>query len=169
MLEGLEIRAAEPRDASSIAEVHLTARREAMPYLHRAHSDAETRDYFGRVVGDRPSAWWVARVGIEIVGYMLIDGERLDHLYVRPGWQRRGVGLSLLSKAEALSPRHLELWTFQRNSNARAFYETQGFRVVDRTDGSNEENEPDVKYEWVPDQAHRPALHAPRSRRPYSR
>ena len=39
---------------------------------------------------------------------------------------------------------------FQRNSNARAFYEAQGFRAVGYTDGRNEENEPDVKYEWKP-------------------
>jgi ribosomal protein S18 acetylase RimI-like enzyme len=149
MVEGLEIREAELCDAPGIAKIHLTARREAMPYLNQPHPDDETREYFSRVVGDRPSAWWVARVGNEIVGYMLIDGEHLDHLYVRPGWQRRGIGLSLLTKAKVLSPRRLELWTFQRNSNARAFYEAHGFHVVECTDGHNEENEPDVKYEWT--------------------
>jgi GNAT superfamily N-acetyltransferase len=143
-----KIREAEPADAPAIAYIHLTARREAMPYLHRPHTDDETRDYFGRVVGHRPSAWWVAQVRDKIVGYMLIDGENLDHLYVRPGWQRRGIGLSLLAYAKRLSPRRLELWTFQRNSNARAFYEAQDFHAVDCTDGRNEENEPDVKYEW---------------------
>jgi ribosomal protein S18 acetylase RimI-like enzyme len=148
MVESLEIREAEPGDAPAVAEIHLAARRAAMPYLHLSHTEEETRGYFGRVVGDRRSAWWIARVGDEIVGYMLIDGENIDHLYVRPGWQRRGIGLSLLSKAKALSPERLELWTFQRNSNARAFYEAQGFRAVDFTDGRNEENEPDVKYEW---------------------
>jgi GNAT superfamily N-acetyltransferase len=81
---------------------------------------------------------------------MLIDGEDLDHLYVRPGWQRRGVGFSLLTKAKALSPRRLELRTFQRKINARAFYEAQGFCAVAYTDGQNEENEPDVQYEWGP-------------------
>jgi hypothetical protein len=65
MVKGLEISEAEAGDAPEIAEIHLTARREAMPYLHRPHTDDETRDYFGRVVGDRPSAWWVARVGNE--------------------------------------------------------------------------------------------------------
>ena len=47
-------------DAPAIAEIHLTARREAMPYLHRPHTDDDERAYFARVVGDRPSAWWVA-------------------------------------------------------------------------------------------------------------
>jgi len=80
---------------------------------------------------------------------MLIDGADLDHPYVRPGWQRRRIGLALLTTAEALSPQRLELWTFQRNTNARAFDEAHGFRAVAYTDECNEENEPDVKYEWT--------------------
>jgi ribosomal protein S18 acetylase RimI-like enzyme len=148
--ESIEIREAEPGDARAIAEIRLAARSEAMPYLHRAHADDETRDWFARTVADRLAAWWVARIEHKIVAYMLIDGENLDHLYVRPDWQRRGVGLSLLNKAKALNPRRLELSTFQRNANARAFYEAQGFRAVQCTDGGNEENEPDVKYEWGP-------------------
>ena len=149
-MERIEIREAARGDAPAIAEIHLTARREAMPYLHRPHTDDDERAYFARVVGDRPSAWWVAWVQDQIVGFMLIDGKDIDHLYVRPGWQRRGIGLFLLNKAKALSPQRLELWAFQRNTNARAFYEAQGFRAVAYTDGRNEENEPDVKYAWEP-------------------
>src|SRR5271156_4251293 len=146
----IEIREAGPVDAPAIAEIHLAARRAAMPYLHRPHTDDDARAYFARVVGDRPSAWWIARAEDQIVGFMLIDGNDIDHLYVRPGWQRRGIGLLLLNKAKAVSPRRLELWAFQRNTNARAFYEAQGFRAVGYTDGRNEENEPDVKYEREP-------------------
>jgi GNAT superfamily N-acetyltransferase len=150
MAAGIEIREAKRGDAPAIAEIHLTARLDAMPYLHRPHTDDDVRAYFVRAVGDRPSAWWVARVEDQVVGFMLIDGQDIDHLYVRPGWQRRGIGLSPLNKAKTLSPQRLELWAFQRNTNARAFYETQGFRAVAYTDGSNEENEPDVKYAWGP-------------------
>jgi RimJ/RimL family protein N-acetyltransferase len=151
MAEDIEIREADRLgDALDIAEIHLAARRDAMPYLRQAHTGDETRDWFARIVSGRSAGWWVARIENQIVGCMLIDRENLDHLYVRPGWQRRGVGLSLLNKAKAMSPQRLELWTFQRNSNARAFYERQGFRAVEYTDGRNEENEPDVKYEWKP-------------------
>jgi hypothetical protein len=51
---------------------------------------------------------------------------------------------------EGVESRRLELWTFQRNSDARASYEAQGFHAVGCTDGRDEENEPDVKYEWGP-------------------
>ena len=59
MIEGLEIREAEPSDASAIAEIHLTARRAAMAYLHRRHTD-ETREYFCRAVSKSNS--WGTRV-----------------------------------------------------------------------------------------------------------
>jgi GNAT superfamily N-acetyltransferase len=139
---------AQRQDAAAIAAVHLTARRQATPCLRLAHTDDETREYFARVVGDRPQTWWVVRHRGHVVAYMLIDGENLDHLYVAPGWQGLGFGSALVAKAKTLSPRRLVLWTFQRNARARAFYEMRGFRSIAQTDGENEENEPDVQYEW---------------------
>jgi GNAT superfamily N-acetyltransferase len=139
---------AEPTDALAIAAIHLTARQLAMPYLARVHTDEEVRDYFAGVVGDRPRAWWVVRVQGQVAAYMLIDGEDLDHLYVAPAWQGQGFGSALLARAKALSPHRLVLWTFQRNQCARAFYEARGFCAVQQTEGTNEEGEPDVQYEW---------------------
>jgi len=139
---------AQAEDAPAIAAIHLAARQQAMPYLHRAHTDDETRGYFARVVADRPQAWWALRQQGNVVAYMLIDGENLDHLYVSPHWQGRGLGSALLDLAKALSPRRLILWTFQRNDRARAFYEARGFRSIKQTNGENEEREPDVQYEW---------------------
>jgi hypothetical protein len=44
----------------------------------------------------------------------------------------------------------LRLWAFHRNAQALRFYAARGFRVVERTDGSrNEEREPDAMLEWV--------------------
>ena len=136
------------QDAAAIADIHLAARRQAMPYLHLAHTDDETRAYFAQVVADKSQAWWVVRHEGRVVAYMLIDGESLDHLYVAPGWQGFGFGSALVAKAKALSPRRLVLWTFQRNERAQAFYEARGFLRIAQTEGDKEESEPDVRYEW---------------------
>ena len=77
---------AQRQDAAAIAAIHLTARRQAMPYLRLAHTDDETRDHFARVVASRPQAWWVVRHQGQVAAYMLLDGESLDHLYAAPGW-----------------------------------------------------------------------------------
>lgn len=142
---------AEVKDADEIAAVHLAARLEAMPWLHRAHTDAATRGWFAGAVGNQRSNWWVARSDSRIVGYMLLDGEHLDHLYVQPGWQRLGIGRQLLEHAKTLSPSRLVLRTFQKNTNARAFYQAHGFQAVSFTPGDNEEHEPDVQYVWEDD------------------
>jgi ribosomal protein S18 acetylase RimI-like enzyme len=45
----------------------------------------------------------------------------------------------------------LGLYAFQVNEPACRFYERHGFEVVDRNDGSrNEEREPDIRYAWRP-------------------
>jgi GNAT superfamily N-acetyltransferase len=148
MSAAIEIVEATPNEAPAIADIHLTARAEAMPDLARPYTDDEIRAWFASVVGDRPSTWWVARQNGQVVGYMRIDGEILDHLYVRPSAQGCGVGTALLRKARTLSPRRIALVTFQRNARARAFYEKHGFRAEHATNGCNEEGESDVHYTW---------------------
>jgi ribosomal protein S18 acetylase RimI-like enzyme len=48
-------------------------------------------------------------------------------------------------------PEGLRLWTFASNEAAQRFYLRHGFREVERTDGSdNEERAPAVLYAWRP-------------------
>jgi GNAT superfamily N-acetyltransferase len=73
----------------------------------------------------------------------------IDQLYVLPGAHGQGIGTSLLEIAQHAFD-HLQLWTFQRDANARCFYETRGFALLRETDGSdNEEKEPDALYLWT--------------------
>jgi GNAT superfamily N-acetyltransferase len=144
----IDISEATPRDAPEIAKIHLAARLVAMPYLRRTFTDDTTRCWFAGMVGDQRLAWWVAHHGDEMVGYMLLDGEEVGHLYVQPAWQGNGIGTQLLALAEKPIPGRLTLSLFRRNTNARAFYEARGFIAIGSTDGRNEENEPDVQYVW---------------------
>ena len=83
-----------------------------------------------------------------MVAFLALDGDEIDHLYVDPAHQRRGLGTALLADAKA-QREHLELWVFQRNRNAIAFYEAHGFAIVASTDGAdNEEREPDHRMAW---------------------
>jgi GNAT superfamily N-acetyltransferase len=143
------LRTAQPDDADAIAEIHIAARREAMPWLPAIHTDDETRAWVARVVLPHQTVW-VAETDGEIIGYVAVDGSELNDLYVRPGWQGQGVGSALLERAKALGPGELSLWAFQRNTGARRFYERHGFTLVELTEGAdNEEREPDSRYRWV--------------------
>jgi GNAT superfamily N-acetyltransferase len=92
---------------------------------------------------------WGAFAGGAMTGLIAFREGWIEQLYVLPDAQGQGVGTSLLKLARDAFD-DLRLWTFQRNANARRFYEARGFALVRETDGSdNEEKEPDALYRWT--------------------
>lgn len=81
---------------------------------------------------------------------MVLSAGWIEQLYLAPGWTGRGIGARLVRHAQDLAVGPLELWTFASNLGAARFYERHGFVQVDRTDGDNEEGEPDIRYRWTP-------------------
>jgi ribosomal protein S18 acetylase RimI-like enzyme len=146
----MRLRPAEPSDVDALVETHLSSTRQAMPWLPQIHTLEQTVWWMSHQVLGRLRVW-VAESEGQIVGYAALGPGELEQLYVRPGYQGRGVGRLLLDQAKALEPQGLELWVFQRNTRARSFYEAHGFRPVSFTDGSrNEAREPDARYAWRP-------------------
>ncbi len=83
-----------------------------------------------------------------MLGFLALDGKDVRALYLAPDARGRGVGRALLGRAKAGRDR-LSLWAFEANPRAVAFYRREGFRVVERTDGSgNEEGLPDLRMVW---------------------
>jgi len=129
------------------AVVHREARHEATPWLAALHTPEEDRWYFEQRV--LPACrLWGALDQAELVGIIAFRDDWIDHLYILPKAQGRGIGTELLTLAQSSFDR-LHLWTFQRNRQARLFYEARGFALARETDGArNEENEPDSLYVW---------------------
>ncbi|WP_225831400.1 GNAT family N-acetyltransferase [Streptomyces sp. NK08204] len=145
----VRIRRAGPADARAAADVWLRSFAAALPTVVRPRSDEEVRHYIRDVVVPLRETWVAEAAGGEIVGLMVLDGELLSQLYLAPEWRGRGLGDRLVALAKERSPGGLTLWTFQVNKPAHRFYERHGFRAVEFTDGSgNEEQEPDVRYVW---------------------
>jgi GNAT superfamily N-acetyltransferase len=122
-----------------------------MTYLPRLHTAEEDAEFFSGVVDGGVSdaagvrVVEVAEAGGVVVGFSAVREDWLDHLYVDPGWQGRGIGSDLLGRAQAIRPDGLTLWVFEENTGAQALYGRAGFVEVERTDGSgNEERAPDV-------------------------
>ena len=141
------IRRLTPTDAPDIARVHRESFDDRLPWLSGIHTPDEDLAYFRDTVC-ATCVLWGAFEGQRLIGFIAYRDGWIDHLFVAPDKQMMGLGTRLLDEAKAAQLR-LRLWTFQRNDGARNFYERTGFIQIDITDGSgNEEQEPDVLYEW---------------------
>ena len=146
------LRRARPDDADVLAVILREAMRGAMPWLPELHTPEDDRRFLRADVLPEKEVWVAEGDGI-VSGFTALgrrgDHEFMEHLYVAPEHQRRGIGTALMERAKERRPQGFRLWVFQRNTGAREFYERHGFRVVQLTDGSgNEEKEPDALYEW---------------------
>jgi ribosomal protein S18 acetylase RimI-like enzyme len=145
------IRPARRRDADAVAEVFI-ASFDTLTFLPKLYTNEETIDFVATVVMSEQEVLVAEEEGT-IVGFLALGhGDTLEHLYVHPDSQGRGVGSALLERAKERLSGGFSLWVFQQNVQARRFYERHGLTLVERTDGAgNEERMPDARYEWRPD------------------
>jgi ribosomal protein S18 acetylase RimI-like enzyme len=145
------LRKATPEDAPALADIHVRARRECMSYLPDIHSPEDVLAWIREILPQHQEVWVAEDDSRAVAGFFMLSDNFLYHLYVYPELQGQGAGSLLFDRVKELSPDGFRLWVFQRNMQARAFYEHRGMRVVELTDGSgNEEGEPDALYEWLP-------------------
>jgi GNAT superfamily N-acetyltransferase len=145
------LRLATPADASAIANLYLTTRKQLLPYAPVAHTDDEVRHWIANHLLPHCRVT-VAEVKGEIVGFCATMADDaygwIEQLYLLPHAINQGIGTALLNAALRQLRRPVRLYTFQANSGARRFYERHGFVVIQLGDGSgNEEGVPDVLYE----------------------
>jgi GNAT superfamily N-acetyltransferase len=134
-----------PTDMDAAALVHRAAFDDALPALAGLHTPAEDRWFFRERVFETCELWG-AFDRTDLMRMIAFRAGWIDHSYVLPNTQGRGVGTELLQVAHS-SFSDLHLWTFQCNLRARRFYQTRGFVLVEKTDGArNEEREPDALY-----------------------
>jgi ribosomal protein S18 acetylase RimI-like enzyme len=148
------LRRGRPEDADTLAAVMRSALNDAMPSLPQVHTTDEDLQYIRNDALTAGEVWVAERAG-RVVGFTVLGtrggSEFMEQLHVTPAEQRRGIGTLLMKRAKERRPDGFRLWVFQANIGARQFYERHGFRLVELTDGSgNEEKEPDALYEWLP-------------------
>ena len=140
------IRRATPKGAPDAAEVFI-ASRATMTYLPYLHTDDETRSFIRGVVETKET--WIAERDNKLVGFAVIDGGWLEHLYVHPSRFNTATGSKLFKTVTEQHARGFQFWAFQQNAGARRFYERHGCALVRLTNGAdNEEKLPDALYVW---------------------
>ncbi len=116
---------------------------------HQKHTLDDAKAFFRSHVLAQCEVW-VAVDSSMLLGLLALQAPWIRQFAVFPEYQRCGVGEALLGKARERSPGGLQLFTFQRNQPARAFYEKHGFAPVAFGVSPAPEMEPDVEYRWHP-------------------
>ena len=149
---GFSVRAALPKDAPALAELHMRAWEDA--YRNILPEEAIRKVNAGRMcqwpelLRDPSQHHFVAQCEDEIAGFIGIrpwhdSGEygagEIGGLYVAAKYWNRGIGSALLAQGirELLSRnmRPIRLWVLENNLRARRFYENNRFRY----DGTRKE------------------------------
>jgi len=131
-----------------LLRVLLAARNAAVPGLASPHGEAETASWLEATLIPTGDVVVALDEAGDPAGFAAFHEGWVDQLYVAPERQRQGVGTLLLQAARPDAAGRLRLWCFQRNHQARAFYQRQGFVAARFTDGAdNEEREPDLLFE----------------------
>lgn len=143
------IRPYRPDDFDAVTILWRVAREMSLPefQMMKGHFFYEDRLYFqNRILRDNQV--WVAEAAGQPAGFMAVNQDFIDQLYIHPDHWRQGIGQAFLKFARERSPAHLWLYTLQVNVNARAFYEKNGFIAERMGISPPPESEPDVEYHW---------------------
>jgi len=143
------IREYRSEDFDAVTILWRISREKSIPefQLEKGHFFFEDRDYFQKQIIKNNQIWVVVSQNYP-VGFMAMNNDFVDQLYIDPDHQRRGIGRSLLKLARERSPEHVWLYTLQVNASARAFYEKNGFVAEKFGISPPPESEPDVEYHW---------------------
>lgn len=84
---------------------------------------------------------YVYEIEKEIIGFIGLDKEYIEGIFVLDQYQKRGIGKALLNHVKARKE-HLSLNVYHKNLNAILFYQREGFCVqyedVDKNTGEKE-------------------------------
>jgi GNAT superfamily N-acetyltransferase len=143
-------RPAVPSDGEVLTDIFLRAFEVSVPGLALAHTRDEIAVWFAsKQIPEKTVT--VATIAGRQAGFIAAGDGWVHQLFVAPEHHRKGIGTALIRPVMAASTAPLRLWAFQRNAQARAFYEGLGFAAALFTDGrDNEERTPDVLYVWRP-------------------
>ena len=147
------IRRAAADEALVAADLYLASRAGAGALIPPStHDDQDVRRWMRDDFFPRAEIWFAVDEDDAPLAILSLEGDDwLEQLYVLPRAQGQGIGRALVEHAKRRRPAGLQLWAFESNAPARAFYEANGFVAVEFTDGAgNEERAPDVRYVWTP-------------------
>lgn len=125
----MTVRRGTPADVPRVIEIWRDAVDATHGFLtpeHRVEIDAMVEDWLPTV------ELWLVEDGERPVGFLVMDHEMIDALFVDPAVHGHGFGTQLLDQALKLAPDAI-VDASEQASNALPFYEARGFVRTGRT------------------------------------
>ena len=109
--------------------------RDAVDATHGFLTPADRAEIDAMVAAWMPTVelWMIDDDGGRPVGFLVMDGNLIDALFVDPAVHGRGYGTALLGHALALAP-DAAVDASEQADNALAFYEARGFDRIGRSE-----------------------------------
>ena len=133
----LEFEAAFPEHLDELVRIRIAAMRDSLTRVGRFDPDRAKERFES---GFNPEYTRFINFGGLRVGFVVVkpegDGLRLDHLYIEPDYQGRGIGGNVLQTIFSTADR-LGLpisVTGLRDSDSNSFYQSHGFKYQDETE-----------------------------------
>ena len=131
-VNGAALRDAMPGDVEAIAQLwHAGWRDGHVGHVPPALHQHRTLDDFRRRVPPRLGKTIVATVGSGVVGFVVVQDDEIEQIYVAHGARGSGVAAALLERGERMiAARHDRAWlaVVAGNARARCFYQRNGWR-----------------------------------------
>lgn len=139
------IRPAQKKDAKPCAKI-LRGWMNECDWFQTPHIEEQDEPFLTSLI---VGGWTTVVETTQVDGFMVEDRGWIKCLYIAKAKRGQGFGKALLDIAKNRHNVGLQLWTYQDNERAQAFYLREGFREVERTAGlNNDERLPDIRYVW---------------------
>lgn len=137
------IRKMKDNDISAVSEIWLNENIRAHSFIDKSYWISNL-EYVKEAL--KQAEVYVYERGGDIVGFIGLNGNYIEGIFVNRAFQSEGIGSTLIEYVKA--KRHvLTLNVYEKNKKALSFYIKQGFEITDKETDINT-NETELKMTW---------------------